>query len=275
MREYSRRSFLSQNSAAANAYESSGGHSPEQQNSSNMAESFTDRDDDQRVNSNKRRDSFTNRITAGDSNKPFWSRHTDSSAVESIAEETSEDLLKELGDSGRRSDDSSTFDKQNKQSQRSSNGYMMTPAGMVDTQKYATDMLNKPSSSELSSGDSAKSPGQPVFDPEKAMQEQNRMMEMTMKLMQDHERMMKATAEIMNEHKRLKQELEETKQTTIMPVASKQAATNAMAQTEQSVPLKTLDEPSIEKSKVAHANSEVTRVTEDGSDSSNEATQPP
>lgn len=214
VREFSRRSVASEMQGEFRHQHGSSGASPDDQSGPfKKSADISGEPEDQRPPSVQRRDSFSKKIVE-DRNRLRW--HTNSSAVESIAEETSEDLFKELEDSGRQGSDRSSSSDQNKPTfQRSSNGYMMTPAGMVNSAEIARQM--DPSNSDLSEDtykQTSSGGTSTVFDAEKAMQDHARMTEITRKLMEDHERMMKATAEIMNQHQRLTTEFQEGKAAT-------------------------------------------------------------
>ena len=202
MREFSRRelnSFMSQDSRAE----------PNTSGASPPHESSAEGEQDNEESGLKRRDSFTNRITAGDRNRPFWTGSRDSSFVASIAEETSEELKKEMHDSGTQM--ALDGDGQNDPPSRSptSNKMMMTQAGLVVPSMYANRL-------DLSSDEKTSSSNEPLtqrtslakLQSPRSIEKQIKVMEMTKKLMEDHERMIQATAAMMLEHKRLKEELE-------------------------------------------------------------------
>jgi hypothetical protein len=274
VREYSRRSFTSGMMPSAMPSANSGA-SPEDEDGSSksghfqLSELAKDSENDDGVPGGpQRRGFFVSRLQKN----PSFFRRNEESGVESIAEETHDDLLLEMTDSFNTST-SGEGTNNNKHfrntstggSSSNNNGYMMTPAGMMDpTGAFAA--LQRSEMSSSSSGSSSQVPAsailaalprqqyhQPMFDPQNAMEEQARMMEMTRKLMENHERMMKATDELMNEHTRLKEALNQSKESI-----SGQGET-------------TTNTTEMERGVAKHHNSEMTLATEEESNSSAES----
>lgn len=264
MREYSRREMNSFVSHESRAEQQPSGASPPRESSGDG-----DLDNDDRDDVLKRRDSFTNRITAGDRSRPFWNGSRESSIVASIAEETSEELKREMHDSGTKM----ALDgaEQNDPSSLSpiSNKMMMTQAGLVVPSMYSNRMNTSADENMLPSSDSetfSQQPSPATFQSPRSIEKQMKMMEMTRKLMEEHERMIQATAAMMLEHKRLKEELENSSSefSLSIPTAVKEAQTTVLPAVSVAPTLE--DSPSTSQKK-----SDSTRATEDCSDMSAES----
>lgn len=267
MREFSRRemSFISQESRSD---PHGSGASPPQDVSRDDHDMSSEEED----TGKKRRDSFTHRITAGDRGRQFWSRGSEMSAVQSIAEETSEELKKEMSESTANVASNSERRLNSSFSNRMPNSFMMTPAGMVNSSEYAQRLNLSSGEHSLSSTESMNSnnnPTLPMVDSPRAMEQQIKVMEMTRKLMEDHERMMQATAAIMMEHKRLKEELEHSRELEKSSEFSSidkstELKVPSSAEEVETPPSRTVSE----NGKTPNKQSECTGVTEAGSDSS-------
>ncbi len=269
IREFSRREMSSFVSHESRSDPNISGVSPPRDGSRDEIDLSSE--EEEKESGKKRRDSFTNRLNPGDRGRPLWSRFTEASTVQSIAEETSEELKKEIDPASMLASDAGR-QRKSSSSKRGSNSYMMTQAGMVDPSVYAQGQNVSSGEQSLSSNDSSHSIHQqpiPTFDSPQAMEQQMKVMEMTRKLMEDHERMMQATAAIMMEHKRLKEELELSKD---IERSSESSAIEKSA--ELTVPSSTEEEPSIlspissGKTEIQQKDSDSTKVTESASESS-------